>query len=711
MDVRISQLFSGVMLVLVLVALAAPAAAQSDEADSGDETFFTMDVEVGLQGYAHPDELLPVVIDLTSEELLVGRVDVTSGGSTIRTDVEIPANGQKQYVVYGPAPGDRRQVNVSLVRIVDGADEQLERQTVRLVLPSSELLVGQLGVDGITTALRSASSTPLATDVTPLQVSAASLSRGGGPLAYLVLGGGSAADLDTETVDALTLWVRGGGRIIGTPAALERFESLGTGDVLDRAPAAITRLGQGELIAVADVASLQVAEWSVVLRDIPPLGLIRTDTGFANTSGSLVAAATAGREATVPALPWLLGSIALFIVLVGPVNFLLLRRAGKPEWAWVTVPALSLVFVAGFWLIGRSSLQDFTVTTASIVVDDGLRTDAATGLVVQIERGGTHDVELPESWQPGPRASGVGVEAGTSRVEDDGTVVYEFELEDLGVGAAEATYEADPIGVELAITAQGREIQISATNQTGSNFWAWGAVVDGIATASSDPLASGETGDVSLRNFGVSSYSYEPVISSAVQRRLFYVDDFDSADFSVVAGLAGRAQSDMPALGREGIFFFGFTDDIVTTVAVDGVRGDATGTTLLLKRGELGADALAGLGKAQPELLSVAGASGVEDYGDGRIWAYGAEEVVFGYVVPAGVNGSLTVDPGGTQLSDLAVYDWSTGAFVEIAWGDDLSRYTSAGGEVVLRTRPEGAGFFDEGIVLNRYAIEWGSGT
>ncbi len=692
--------------------LAAPsAAAQSDEEAAAEDATYTVDVSVGLQGYAHPDEPVPVVVDITSEELIVGRLDVAAGGETQRTAVEIPANSAKQYVVYGSAPGDRRNVTVSLIRVVDGEDEVLDRTSERLVLPSGELLVGLLGRDELTTTLRSSASSPLGTEVVPLSIDAASLARGGGPLAYLVVDTAAFSDLDEATIDAIGAWVRRGGRLIGATAALDRISAVGGGDVLDRTPAEITRYSEGELIAVAEPGGLDVDEWSALLRDTPPLGLVRTDPGFRPATGSLVAAATAGREASVPALPWLLIGIALFIVLVGPANFLLLRRIGKPEWAWATVPVLSVVFVAGFWIIGRTSLQDFTVTSATVVIDDGTSASAATALVVQVEQAGNHELELPPGWKPGATASGVGVEAGTAKIDDDGRTVYEWELNDLGVGAAEAEWAADPVSVDLAIAVDGRQIEVTATNRTDHDFWAWGIVVDGVATASAEPLAVGAADAVGVRTFGGNNYTYEPVISSAVQRRLFYVDGFDSADFGVVAGLAGQAERQLPSIKRDGIFFFGFADGTLTSVTVDGVAGEAEGTSLLMKQTELDAAALAGLGEVQPDVLSVTGASSVENYGDGRLWAYGAEEVVFGYVVPYGVTGPLQVEPRGSQFREVAVYDWVAGEFVDVEWGDDLSAYRSGGGEVVVRARPDTSGFFDEGILLTRYAITWETGA
>ncbi len=81
------------------------------------------------------------------------------------------------------------------------------------------------------------------------------------------------------------------------------------------------------------------------------------DSAEMGFEAGLVVAASSGQEAAVPALPWLLGGILLFIVLVGPVNMLVLRAVGRPEWSWVTIPVLSVLFLGGFWVVAspRSS--------------------------------------------------------------------------------------------------------------------------------------------------------------------------------------------------------------------------------------------------------------------------------------------------------------------------------------------------------------------
>jgi hypothetical protein len=55
------------------------------------------------------------------------------------------------------------------------------------------------------------------------------------------------------------------------------------------------------------------------------------------------------------ALPPIGGIMVLllgYIILVGPVNYLVLRRLDRREWAWVTVPALIVVFTVGSFGIG-----------------------------------------------------------------------------------------------------------------------------------------------------------------------------------------------------------------------------------------------------------------------------------------------------------------------------------------------------------------------
>ena len=68
---------------------------------------------------------------------------------------------------------------------------------------------------------------------------------------------------------------------------------------------------------------------------------------------------TMGREATLtssstalPSFTQLCGFLALYIVLIGPVNYLVLKRMGRREWAWATIPALILIFSVLAYTVG-----------------------------------------------------------------------------------------------------------------------------------------------------------------------------------------------------------------------------------------------------------------------------------------------------------------------------------------------------------------------
>jgi hypothetical protein len=54
----------------------------------------------------------------------------------------------------------------------------------------------------------------------------------------------------------------------------------------------------------------------------------------------------------LPSIRWLALLLGVYILLVGPVNYLLLRRLRRLDWAWVTIPALTMAFSIGGFGIG-----------------------------------------------------------------------------------------------------------------------------------------------------------------------------------------------------------------------------------------------------------------------------------------------------------------------------------------------------------------------
>ncbi len=66
-----------------------------------------MDVDAGLDGLVAVDAPLVVDVELASQQLVVGTLELEFGGTTTMA-VEVPAGGVKQYRMESPAAGGVR---------------------------------------------------------------------------------------------------------------------------------------------------------------------------------------------------------------------------------------------------------------------------------------------------------------------------------------------------------------------------------------------------------------------------------------------------------------------------------------------------------------------------------------------------------------------------------------------------------------------------
>jgi hypothetical protein len=700
--VRIAtRLTIGIAASAVLLTLGSAAVAQS-EGEAADDHGVTVEVTAGLDRYVDPSQPVHFSVSVTSRELLVGRLEVSiGGGATARAAVEVPAGGAKRYDIEVPAPRDNRRAVVSLVAGGD-EDTQLYREDVQLRVPDGVVLVAVFDADGAVTPLRSASATPLGSDIATIAVDEATIAAGLAPASYLVAGGGAVRGLGDAARSALEGWVDGGGRLAAGADDLAVIGEPANGTLYPGTSALVARQGDGELIAVADVAAVSVAEWTRLVHDAVPLGLI-SDQGLYGSDLALVSAASAGRDAAVPALSWLLLGILLFVVMVGPVNFVVLRGFDRPELAWVTVPLLSAVFVAGFWYMGRSSVADFTVSHGSLLYDDGRVTDGEAGLIVQVESGGTRQLALPEGWTAAPLRGVAGSVSGVIDASDSRLV--DFDLEDLGAGTAEVRWQAEPLAVDAEYRLTGNGLEVTVRNDTPWTWWSWGVAVNGAASTNGMQLAPGETGTLTAR-VGVRNVTYGPLIASAVEGSPF--DGTTASHYDAGYSLAEFAETHVAGLRGADLYVFGFTEGFEPRLSVDGKENVAGGTSLLVKRFALPAETRIQFGWVQPDVLGVSGAATVEAYYE-EMYVYGADQVTFRYRVPEGVSGEGRVAPGGTSLATVEAWNWADAAWDEIAWGDEfpLAPYVAPGGDLVIRGTAGPDDFFEEALQLPRFALVW----
>jgi len=699
------------VLALVVGAGTGAAAAQSDEPapELTQESPATWDmaIQAGANGWVAPSEPLPIRVTLSSDLLLVGRLEAVVGGVASSQAVEIPAGGVKDYMIQAGAPGTRRQIRVELISEVGGEETVLKSEQVSIRVPADDLVVAVIDAEPWESAIRSAQPTPVEQELQLVRLDVVDVATLNSAVSYLVVPTEAMAEISAEAIDAIRFWVERGGRLIGSAANVGRVADPSGGGAFIAAGAVGMNLGAGEVTAVNDFDALDASAWGDLLRSVPQPGIVRIQEQ--GGPSSLVGAALAGRSATVPALPWLLAGILLFVVLVGPVNFIVLRAFGRPEWAWLTVPVLSAVFVAGFWTVGRSQLQPFTVTHTSVVVESSRGTVGRSAFVLQVESGGEHELSMETGWNPEGQ-NYPGVTPGVVAAGADGRTAITYELEDLGVGTAQGVWTAETAG-DIGFTLQQTEsgFDVVVANRTDLTFDIWGVVVDGLGWLASEDLVAQTDGTVSARPNTRRNPRYEPVILEAVQRRGFVGGDFYENEYQQIYPMVTFAEQMATDLENNGIHFFGFTNDASHAVDVDGKTAESPGRSLFVVEVPDDGSVLASRTSTRPRLLAVEGSSSVEQYYE-EIFAYGAESVFFHYVVPAGVT-DAKISPGFSSLSISEVYDWVRGTFVEFEWGDSLNLSTGASptGEVVVRaSRDSDSQFFDEPLNLSRFSLDWG---
>jgi hypothetical protein len=654
------------LLTLLLSAAALSGAAPAVAQEPAEPT---MVATVGVGGFVHPDRSAVMRVELTSPVLLVGNLVVDVGRSEQSFPVEVPAGGRKNYELALP-PSSVGMATLSLV--VDGG-ERILTQRLPLQIPSDELLVGLLGAPEVASVLGSVRSTPLGLPVTAVEVLPDQLADPG-PLAYLVVGPGEISDLDEEVRRSLATWVESGGRVIGRDTDLEEL-GLEPGAEFDLGQAMLRRVGRGELVAVQSVAGLDAPSWPQVLRDVPPLGLGRD--GMVDQGGaSLLPAVLATDEALVPDISWLLVAIVGYALVVGPLNLLVLKRMGRRELAWITVPAISLLALGGFWLAGRTQVRSDVVRHASVVVAGEGQPQGGSVVLVASGNEGRRTVTLPDGWLGFPVSADAWFgQPGLMASPEGGGSTLEFDFARLGVGALESRWAADMPTPSVDVEVSGGRLTLAVQNRGPWDFWAWGAGGPGWAVPADDMLAAGADGTVTLDlpRFDMASGGNplaETVLQSGIQSERVWERIYP------LAATAALYSPDSFA----GFYVFGFTDDFTPTVGIEDRESSATGPALVMVPVTLDEEELAVYGAALPDVIGVDEAGWVSR-SEGFLFVEGGT-LATRYRIPAGVTGPVAID--GEAPSEL--WDWVEGDWAELDDEEPLpAAMISPAGEVFAR--------------------------
>ena len=308
----------------------------------------------------------------------------------------------------------------------------------------------------------------------------------------------------------------------------------------------------------------------------------------------------------LPSTLWLFLFIFFYVIVIGPVNYLLLRRLGRRELAWLSIPALVisfsvLAYVTGFRLRGNDVIVNQMAVTFGRVDGEQMHVSSLLGLYSPSRS--TYDVRLPSDVlvrpfnREGGTMSGAGnlqaVERGSDtilrRVRVDVSGVETFVAESyapLPAITGEATLELKSSGGALEVRLQNNHTMTleNAGLLFGSVFARVGDLAPGESRTVTQTLTTRQAAAVA----GLSSTGATPTFVGAAPLNAFYADllgtttFYDDPDvfprFQLLESLNSYDGSGRVAASQAALFLVGWTETPYLDVGLDRPVSEVLGT-------------------------------------------------------------------------------------------------------------------------------------
>ena len=602
----------------------------------------TIDARVLLGGRYESGGWAAVAVTLVNESAPTdGYVTAETDAGIVRRYVEMPAGARKVVTLYVRPGGFQRQLTVRYEE-PNGTVETTAEVRVLEVSGRQIAVVGD--PEGMLRPQLAGGPTQGAPD--PLSLTVADLPERPEPLAGIsaLVWAGDAGALSEGQRRSLERWVADGGQLVVVGGAdwqartsgLEHLlpvERLTAVDGVDHAPLA-SWVGSEEPLEPGTVATGPLrpdAHALVTSADGTPMAAWRSvgsgrvvlfgtdlaldayrswagspllwsrvlDTGWLlseffgggfddreATSSSMAQALNTLPSLDVPPAELLLALIVAYILLIGPISYLVLRRIDRRELAWVTAPLLVIVFTASSYGIGVA-LKGTDVIVNQIAV---LRsTSGGTLAAVESYAGvysptrGTYDVVVEADALVAPmRADPFEGQGGASSMTTDQG--EPARLHDLLVAARGFEYvRADTVvahesPLEVTWSSEGGDVVGTVTNVGAEPLTDVAFVSNGGGEMVGD-LAPGASGEFRVEREGLSQspasddvYGFPAFNNSDPERRRV------AARRSVIDALVGYGGwmpvgSELSGYGGRGPYLIGWrTGDGPTPIALDGVE-------------------------------------------------------------------------------------------------------------------------------------------
>lgn len=549
-------------------AWASPAAAET-----------TVEVDAGYAGTYIPGRPLPVRVQLGADRLVAGELQVSVDGLPTHVPVEVPGGSRKDFLVVVPTGSTQARPLTIVAQLPDGSKSPPRGTVTANPVGDQEVVglsAGALGGRAVP------GPQPLAVDAGTARfvaLSSADFDRAPdslGALATMGLGPDELARMAPSTRNDVLAWVDAGGRLLvdaspGGPVA-------GLPDGWQPGEDGRAQAGRGEIRLTS--GAMAAGRWSGLIepseRALPnvrfmagmPLGdSLARDAGF-----------------RLPELSWLVGFLVLYVAIVGPALYFVLRKRKRSELAWVVIPLVAIVFTGASWTGGRGLRNATQLVHGSVLATSSTGSTAISYVGVSSRSGGSVRIGWPNGWLTGVSAGDTGPVQTSPLSRVDATSsgpVGRIPLDANQFGLVAATGPSGiPGALELTATADG-ESRARGTVKNATRFPLEGAAVFmGWAAMEVGPLEPGQSREWQLFSpaggmggpppeFNVLGAFREPMDDST--RSFTRLSLWDVAQR---AGLVSREPGEAVAVG--------WTSDYQPPVRVGGRSARAQGQTLVV---------------------------------------------------------------------------------------------------------------------------------
>jgi len=609
------------LAVALAVTAMTPMPAVAQEEETRDDALAAVhSVSSEFDGGDH----LAVRITVTADQLLDGHVEVRTGGSTItvRRDVQVAGGATDEFHLLVPSVqfGEARLV-VELFddgESIDADNLSFRHEVARDVVGIMPLLLARIEEPPERVTLDGGVRR---VDLAPLPIELISL----GPAALTQLDSIAATTddlqaLGPDALDALLTWIDRGGHLV-----LDDADDLGAlpprwqpGD------AGYVLAGRGEIRLVE--GELRSGNWA---RAVHPVALAAGDSpmGFGGIDVVVDPRTTLAQRAGVslPNLSVIVALLGGYVLLIGPVLYLVLRRARRLTAAWIAIPVVAVLLAGAVAVIGASWRTVGRPTAGTVLEVRPGGAYAHADLLVFSRSGGTESVALPDGWVASESTAVLmfGSEPAAARtlLSDEAGESVETRLEtgQIAVFNVEGSRALEAVAVSARMSGD-RTVAGTVTNTSAVTLHAVGVFAGGKGVLLGD-IEPGASRDYTIERIIEKPDPFSSALGSVWPDPRFgseTVKTDELVDFGIWTSFAGRAPSDLYPPGH--VRVAGWTQELAT-----GIDAEFLNSTLVTSLAPI----MAGDGPLQPAAVR---SSFVESSFDPRTGQPGSP--VVRYVVP-----------------------------------------------------------------------------